>query len=140
MQKSGLGPLNYATVVPEQVYLYSTGLVCYGVIPNMLYQSHTTLNLQPCLLSQTQKVVLLSTSSIIRKFLNDEVHLSDEEADNYYQVPGFIPLFQYFLMQPQQIVGSKSLLWELYCTGHSPINSNNEEEEDDVKNLRKLRK
>jgi hypothetical protein len=85
-------------------------------------------------------VVLLSTSSIIRNFLNDEVHLSDEEADNYYQVPGFIHRFQYFLMQPQQIVGSKSLLWELYCTGHSPINSNNEEEEDDVKNLRKLRK
>jgi hypothetical protein len=109
----------------------------------MLYPSHTTLNIQQCLLSQIQKVVLLSTSSIIKKFLNDEVHLSDEEADKHYQVPGFIHLFQYFLMQPQQIVGSKSLLWELYNTGRSPRipnNSNNKEEKDDVKNLRRLRK
>jgi hypothetical protein len=108
----------------------------------MLYQSHITLNLQQCLLSQIQKVVLLSTSSIIRKFPNDEVHFSDEEADNLYQVPGYVHLFHYFLMQPQQIVSPKSLLWELYITGQSPRNPNNsinEEEEDDVKNLRRLR-
>jgi hypothetical protein len=133
-QKSGLRPLNYATVAPELIYFYSNGLVCYGVIPDMLNQSHTILNLQQCLLSQIQKVVLLSTCSIIRKILNVEVH---------YQVLSFIHPFQYFLMQSQQIVGSNPLLWELYNTGHSPRipnNSNNEEEEGDVKNLRRLRK
>ena len=142
-QKSGLGLLNHAPVAPKHVYFYSTGLVCYRVIPNMLNQSHTTLNLQQCLLSQIQKVVPPSTCSIIRKLLNDEVHLSDEEADNHYQVPGFIHQFQYFLMQSQQIDGSKPLLWELYNIGHSPRipnNSNNEDEESDVKNLRRLRK
>jgi len=130
-------------VAHEQVYFYSTGLVCYGAIPNTLNQSHTTLNLQRYLLSQTQKVVLLSTFSIIGKFLDDEIHLSDEEADNHYQVPGFIHPFQNFLMQPQLIVGSEPLLWALYNTGHSPRvpnDSNNEDEEDDVKNLRGLKK
>jgi len=139
-QKSGF---SYAAVAPEQVYFYSTGLVCYGVIPNMLNQSHTALYLQQCLLSHTQKVVLLSTCSIIGKFLNDEVHLSDEEADNHYKVPGFIHPFRDFLMQPQQIVGLRPLLWELYKTGHSsriPNTGNNEDEKGDVKNLRRLRK
>jgi hypothetical protein len=143
MSNSGAKRLNYATVAPAQIYFYSTGLVCYGVIPKMLNQSHTTLNLQQFLLSQIKEVVLLSTCSIIRKFLNEEVHSSDEETDNHYQVPGFIHSFQYFLMQRQQIVGSKSLLWELYNTGHSsriPNNSSNEDEEGDVKNLRRLRK
>jgi hypothetical protein len=98
-QKSGLGPLNYATVAPEQVYFYSTGLVCCGVIPKMLNQSHTTLNLQQILLSQIQKVVLLSTCLTKRLITTTKF--------------GFIHPFQNFLMQPQQIVGSKSLRWEL---------------------------
>jgi hypothetical protein len=88
-------------------------------------------------------MALPSICSIIRKFLNDEVHLSDEEADNHYQVPGFIHPFQNFLMQPRQIVGSEPLLWELCNTRHRPRipnNSNNEDEEYDVKNLRRLRK
>jgi len=108
----------------------------------MLNQSHAALSLQQCLLSQIQNVVLLSTCSIIRKFVKDEFHLFDEKADNHYQVPGFIYPFQYFLMQAQQIVGSKSLPWELYNTGHSPRipnNSKNEDEEDCVKDLRRLR-
>jgi F0F1-type ATP synthase membrane subunit a len=49
-----------------------------------------TLKLLPCLLSQVQKVVTFNTCSIIRKFLNDEVHLSDEMASNPY----------YFTMYP----------------------------------------
>ena len=52
----------------------------------MLNQSHITLNLQHCLPSQIQKTVLLSTCSSNRKFLNSEVHLSEEEADSHYQV------------------------------------------------------
>jgi hypothetical protein len=93
--------------VAVEVYFYSTGIVCYWVIPNMFNKSHTNLNLQPCLLSQVQRVVLLNTCSIIRKFLNDEFHLLEEEAENYYQFPGFIHTFQYFLMRFQQIVGSE---------------------------------
>ena len=51
-----------------------------GLIPNMLNQSLTTLNLLALLLSQVQEVVVLSTCSSVRKFLSNEVHLSDEEA------------------------------------------------------------
>ena len=53
-----------------------------GVIPNMLNQSLTTLNLPPRLMSQVQKVAVLNTCSIARKSLNVEAHLSDAEADN----------------------------------------------------------
>jgi hypothetical protein len=42
-----------------------------GAIPNMLNQSLTTLNLPLC---QVQKVGILNTCSIMRKFLSDEVH------------------------------------------------------------------
>jgi hypothetical protein len=52
-----------------------------GVIPNMLNQSLTTLNLPPRLLSQVQKMVVLNTSSIARKFLNVEAHLFGAEVD-----------------------------------------------------------
>jgi hypothetical protein len=51
-----------------------------GLIPIMLNQSLTTLNLLALLLSQVQEVVVLSTCSSVRKFLSNEVHLSDEEA------------------------------------------------------------
>jgi len=54
-----------------------------GVIPNTLNQSLTTLNLPPRLLSQVQKMDVLNTSSIARKFLNVEVRLSDAEAANH---------------------------------------------------------
>jgi hypothetical protein len=53
-----------------------------GGIPNMFNWSLTNLNLPLCLLSPLQTVVVLKTCSIMREFLNDEVHLSDEEADN----------------------------------------------------------
>jgi hypothetical protein len=76
-----------------------------AVISNMLNQSITTLNVPPHLLSQVQKMVILNTCSIVRKFPSDEVHLSDEEADNpiimsLYHVPGFIRSFQNSPMQP----------------------------------------
>jgi len=48
----------------------------------MLNQSLITLHSPPRLLSQVQKVADLNTYSIVRKFLNYEVHLSDKEADN----------------------------------------------------------
>jgi hypothetical protein len=48
----------------------------------MLNQSLTPLNLPPRLLSQVQQVAALNSCSIVRKFPNDNVHLSDEEADN----------------------------------------------------------
>jgi hypothetical protein len=53
-----------------------------GAITNTLNQSLTTLNLPPRLLSQAQQVVTPNTCAIVRKFLNDEVYLPDEEADN----------------------------------------------------------
>jgi hypothetical protein len=51
-------------------------------MPNMLNQRFTTLNLPPRLPSRVQTAVVLNTCSIVGKFLSDEVHLSDEEADN----------------------------------------------------------
>jgi Na+/H+-translocating membrane pyrophosphatase len=66
--------LNKITVIPLV-------LSAVGIIPSMLNQSLTNINLPPHILSQVQKVVMLNTCSIVRKFLNDEVHLSDEEAD-----------------------------------------------------------
>jgi hypothetical protein len=54
-----------------------------GVIPNTFHQSLTTFNLPPRLLSQVQKMVVLNTSSIARKFLSVEVRLSDAEAENH---------------------------------------------------------
>ena len=53
-----------------------------GVFPNMLNQSLTTLNLPPRLLFQVQKVAVLNTCYIAKKFLDVEAHLSDAEADN----------------------------------------------------------
>jgi hypothetical protein len=53
-----------------------------GVIPNMLNQSLTILDLLPRLLSQVQTMVVLNTCSIVRKFLSDECHLSGEAAGN----------------------------------------------------------
>jgi hypothetical protein len=44
-------------------------------------QSVTILILPPRFLSQVQTVVW-NTCSIVREFLNDQVHLSDEEANN----------------------------------------------------------
>jgi len=52
------------------------------VIPNVTNQGFTTPNLPPRLLPQVQKVVVLNSCSFVRKFLIDEVHLSDKEADN----------------------------------------------------------
>ena len=53
-----------------------------GAIPNMLNQSLTNLNIPPRLLSQVQKVAVLNTCTVVRKFLSDEVQLPDAEADN----------------------------------------------------------
>ena len=53
-----------------------------GVFPNMLNQSLTTLNVPPRLLFQFQKLVIINTCSIMRKFVSDEVSLPDDEADN----------------------------------------------------------
>jgi hypothetical protein len=53
-----------------------------GSIRNLLNQSLIKLNLQPHLLSQVQKMVTLNSCPIVRKFLNDKVHLLDEGADN----------------------------------------------------------
>ena len=63
-----------------------TLLVFYatGVTPNMLNQSPTTLNLPPLLLSEVQRVVILNNCSVVRKFLNHEDHLTNEDADNPY--------------------------------------------------------
>jgi hypothetical protein len=56
-------------------------LSAMGVNPNMLNHIPTNPNLPPRLLSQVQKVVILNTCSIVRKFHNDEVHLPDKEAN-----------------------------------------------------------
>jgi hypothetical protein len=67
-----LGQLNKIIVTPLVLY-------AAGVTRNVLNQSLTNLGLQSLLLSQLQKVVILNTCSIVRKFFND---LSDEEVDN----------------------------------------------------------
>jgi hypothetical protein len=56
----------------------------------------------------------------VRKFLSDDIVLLDEAADIYvqiisvYYVPGFIKSSRYSLIEPrpQQILGSKPVLWE----------------------------
>jgi hypothetical protein len=80
----------------EQYYFYSTA----ASSPTFHNQSLTTLSLRPFPLA-----VLINTCSIVGKFLNDEVHLPDEEADklqsrHVHSVPCIICPFQYFLMQP----------------------------------------
>lgn len=57
-------------------------LSAMGVTPNMLNQNLTTVTLMPCLLLQIHNVTILNTCSIVRKFLNDEVNLCEEEANN----------------------------------------------------------
>ena len=52
-----------------------------GSSRNMLSQRFATLILPPRLLYEVQKVVVLNPCSMVRKFLNDEVYLPDEEAD-----------------------------------------------------------
>jgi hypothetical protein len=52
------------------------------IITNMLNQSLTVLSLPPCLSSQVQKADILNTYCTVREFLNDDAHVSDEEADN----------------------------------------------------------
>jgi hypothetical protein len=55
------------------------------VIPNVLNQSLTTFKLPPRLLFQVQKEVTPPVpwwENSSRKFVNDEVHLSDEKVDN----------------------------------------------------------
>jgi hypothetical protein len=50
---------------------------------NMLNQSFTKLNLPPRLLFLVQKLVIRKFCSIVRKHLDDEIHLPDEEARNH---------------------------------------------------------
>jgi len=57
-------------------------LSAMGVNPNTLNLSLTNFCVPPRLPSQVQKKVVLNICSIVRKFLSDEVHLSDEEGDN----------------------------------------------------------
>jgi len=61
-------------VATEQDYCCSICLGRYAGNHNTLNQSLTTINLLPCPLSQVQKVVILSTCCITRKFLSNEVH------------------------------------------------------------------
>ena len=51
-------------------------------ITNLHNQSLMKINLQPHPLSQAQKIVTLHSCPIVRKFLNDKLHLLDEGADN----------------------------------------------------------
>jgi hypothetical protein len=66
----------------DKIVVIPLALSATCVIPTALNQSLTTLNSPPPLLSQVQKVTVLNTCSIVKKFLNDKVQLHDEEADN----------------------------------------------------------
>ena len=46
--------------------------------------------------------VTLNTFFVVIKFLNDEIHLSNEEPGNFYSChfTGFILSFQYSLLEP----------------------------------------
>jgi hypothetical protein len=56
-------------------------LSAMGLNPNTLNRNLTNLCVPPQLPSHVQKMVVLNICSIVRKFLSDEVHLSDEERD-----------------------------------------------------------
>jgi hypothetical protein len=47
----------------------------------MLEQGFTRLSLPLCMMLQAEKVVILNTCSIVRRFINDEVRLHDEEVE-----------------------------------------------------------
>lgn len=50
--------------------------------PNMLNRNLINLCVPPHLPCHVQKMAILNICSIVRKFLSDKVHLSDEEGDN----------------------------------------------------------
>jgi hypothetical protein len=68
--------LNKIIVIPSV-------LSATGIIADMLNQSLTALNLPPCLPFQSQKADVPNTYCIVPEFLNDDVHIPDEEADNF---------------------------------------------------------
>jgi hypothetical protein len=53
------------------------------VILDMLKQSHIKLNLSPRILFRVQKAVILNTCFIVRILLNNEDHLTDDQAENF---------------------------------------------------------
>jgi hypothetical protein len=60
-------------MVEEQI----KGMLCTTTTSTTTIIILITLKLLPCLASQVQKMVTFNTCSMIRKFLNNEVHLSD---------------------------------------------------------------
>ena len=103
--------------IKQQYLLYITTafplvLSAARIIPNILNLSVSTVNLPPCLLYQLQKVVVLKTHSIVRKFLNNKAHLSHEESYNGYSCnfTTFLALNTHFInpdANPRNILGSK---------------------------------
>jgi hypothetical protein len=91
----------------------------------MLNQSLGKLNLAPLILFEAQKVIGLNTCATVRKFLNNEDHLSYEDVEKPDRV--ILPRSQLYTLisifpdatPPQQILGSKPVLWKLDSTGHS---------------------
>lgn len=53
-----------------------------GVFISMLNQNLTTLSVLPRLMAQVEEVVIINICASIWKFISDEVHLPEEEADN----------------------------------------------------------
>jgi hypothetical protein len=52
------------------------------IITNILNQSLTAISLPPWLSSQVQQADILNTYCIVGEFLDDDTHVSDEEAGN----------------------------------------------------------
>jgi len=80
----------------------------------MIKQGLTKLNLPPHLLSQIEKVVMLSTCSIVRKLLKDEDSylMSSLRTPNnvIYHIPGLIYLIsKYPAIPSQQMLGPMTL-------------------------------
>jgi hypothetical protein len=48
----------------------------------MLEQGFAKLSLPLCMMLQAEKVVILNTCSIVRRFINGEVRLHDEEVED----------------------------------------------------------
>jgi hypothetical protein len=109
--------LNKITVIP--LVLSAT-----EVIPKMLNRSLTNLNLPPHLLSQVQTVAIINTCSTVRKssMMKYTCMMKRLAIHNHLSLLGIRLSTLISILsdaRPQQVLGSKPLLWELDNSGHS---------------------
>ena len=84
----------------------------------------TSISETPCRLSEVLKMVVPNVCTIARKFVVDEVHVSDEEAGNPNHAslkcsPLYSLISVYPDATPQQVLGLEPVFREFDNSGHS---------------------